>query len=200
MQIEKEKKLGISDILLSGYHGEKKYKYPIIPDWFPGKDPLGGLVGCFQKLIENIISVLYRQRRNLADIQVPSLFDRIRQVVYYEYLLECTLKKCHKTLEYGCNAWYIIRTNVREKGAIVWVKKQKQRKHFWRCIVPAVEMEDCLILVLKQREQWGLNVRYVGILLKFNWKNVMKVGRNAWMLITETSDGMNRRCISGIKE
>lgn len=32
MQIEKEKKLGISDILLSGYHGEKKYKYPIIPD------------------------------------------------------------------------------------------------------------------------------------------------------------------------
>ena len=23
------------------------------------------------------------------------------------------MKKCYKTLEYGCNAWYIIRTNVR---------------------------------------------------------------------------------------
>ena len=32
MQIEKGEKLGISDILLSGYHGENKYKYPIIPD------------------------------------------------------------------------------------------------------------------------------------------------------------------------
>ena len=31
MQIEKGEKLGISDILLSGYHGENKYKYPIIP-------------------------------------------------------------------------------------------------------------------------------------------------------------------------
>lgn len=37
MQIEKGEKLGISDILLSGYHGENKYKYPIIPDRFPGK-------------------------------------------------------------------------------------------------------------------------------------------------------------------
>ena len=32
MQIEKGEKLGISDILLSGYHGENKYKYPIIPE------------------------------------------------------------------------------------------------------------------------------------------------------------------------
>ena len=40
MQIEKGEKLGISDILLSGYHGENKYKYPIIPDRFPGKGPL----------------------------------------------------------------------------------------------------------------------------------------------------------------
>ena len=49
MQIEKGKKLGISDILLSGYHGENKYKYPIIPDRFPGKGPLGGLEACFRK-------------------------------------------------------------------------------------------------------------------------------------------------------
>lgn len=50
MQIEKGKKLGISDILLSGYRGEKKYKYPIIPDRFPGKGPLGGLEACFRKV------------------------------------------------------------------------------------------------------------------------------------------------------
>ncbi|RHS03332.1 molybdenum cofactor guanylyltransferase [Ruminococcus sp. AM40-10AC] len=49
MQIEKGEKLGISDILLSGYHGENKYKYPIIPDRFPGKGPLGGLEACFRK-------------------------------------------------------------------------------------------------------------------------------------------------------
>ena len=49
MQIEKGEKLGISDILLSGYHGENKYKYPIIPDRFPGKGPLGGLEACFCK-------------------------------------------------------------------------------------------------------------------------------------------------------
>ena len=49
MQIEKGEKLGISDILLSGYHGEKKYKYPVIPDRFPGKGPLGGLEACFRK-------------------------------------------------------------------------------------------------------------------------------------------------------
>ena len=49
MQIEKGKKLGISDILLSGYHGEKKYEYPIISDRFPGKGPLGGLEACFRK-------------------------------------------------------------------------------------------------------------------------------------------------------
>ena len=29
MQIEKGEKLGISDIILSGYHGDKKYKYPV---------------------------------------------------------------------------------------------------------------------------------------------------------------------------
>ena len=49
MQIEKGKKLGIRDILLSGYHGENKYEYPIIPDRFPGKGPLGGLEACFRK-------------------------------------------------------------------------------------------------------------------------------------------------------
>lgn len=49
MQIEKGEKLGISDILLSGYHGENRYKYPIIPDRFPGKGPLGGLEACFRK-------------------------------------------------------------------------------------------------------------------------------------------------------
>ena len=49
MQIEKGEKLGISDILLSGYRGGKKYKYPIIPDRFPGKGPLGGLEACFRK-------------------------------------------------------------------------------------------------------------------------------------------------------
>ena len=49
MQIEKGEKLEISDILLSGYHGEKKYKYPVIPDRFPGKGPLGGLEACLRK-------------------------------------------------------------------------------------------------------------------------------------------------------
>ena len=49
MQIEKGKKLGIRDILLSGYHGENKYEYSIIPDRFPGKGPLGGLEACFRK-------------------------------------------------------------------------------------------------------------------------------------------------------
>ena len=49
MQIEKGEKLGISDILLSGYHGENKYKYPIIPDRFPGKGPLGGWKPVFVK-------------------------------------------------------------------------------------------------------------------------------------------------------
>ena len=43
MQIEKGEKLGISDIILSGYHGEKKYKYPVVTDRIPGKGPLGGL-------------------------------------------------------------------------------------------------------------------------------------------------------------
>ena len=37
MQIEKGEKLGISDIILSGYHGEKKYKYPVVTDRIPGK-------------------------------------------------------------------------------------------------------------------------------------------------------------------
>lgn len=50
MQIEKGRKLGIRDLLLSGYHGEKKYEYPIIPDRFPGKGPLGGLEACFRKV------------------------------------------------------------------------------------------------------------------------------------------------------
>lgn len=49
MQIEKGEKLGISDILLSGYHGENKYKYPIIPDRFPGKGPLEGWKPVFVK-------------------------------------------------------------------------------------------------------------------------------------------------------
>ena len=48
-QKQLSEKLGISDILLSGYHGENKYKYPIIPDRFPGKGPLGGLEACFRK-------------------------------------------------------------------------------------------------------------------------------------------------------
>ena len=43
MQIEKGEKLGISDIILSGYHGDKKYKYPVVTDRIPGKGPLGGL-------------------------------------------------------------------------------------------------------------------------------------------------------------
>ena len=49
MQIEKGRKLGINDILLSGYHGEKKYEYPIVPDRFPGKGPLGDWKHVFAK-------------------------------------------------------------------------------------------------------------------------------------------------------
>lgn len=49
MQIEKGEKLGISDILLSGYHGEKSYKYPVITDRIAGKGPLGGLESCLRR-------------------------------------------------------------------------------------------------------------------------------------------------------
>ena len=49
MQIEKGEKLGISDIILSGYHGEKKYKYPVVTDRIPGKGPLGGLEACLRR-------------------------------------------------------------------------------------------------------------------------------------------------------
>lgn len=58
MQIEKGKKLGISDILLSGYHGEKKYEYPIVPDRLLGKGPLGGLEACFRKAKNSYCLVL----------------------------------------------------------------------------------------------------------------------------------------------
>ena len=58
MQIEKGKKLGISDIILSGYHGQKKYKYPVITDRFPGKGPLGGLEACFRKAQNSCCLVL----------------------------------------------------------------------------------------------------------------------------------------------
>ena len=49
MQIEKGEKLGISDIILSGYHGEKIYKYPVVTDRIPGKGPLGGLEACLRR-------------------------------------------------------------------------------------------------------------------------------------------------------
>lgn len=49
MQIEKGEKLGISDIILSGYHGDKKYKYPVVTDRIPGKGPLGGLEACLRR-------------------------------------------------------------------------------------------------------------------------------------------------------
>lgn len=49
MQIEKGEKLGIRDIILSGYHGKKSYGYPVVTDRFPGRGPLGGLEACFRK-------------------------------------------------------------------------------------------------------------------------------------------------------
>lgn len=48
MQIEKGHQLGIQDILISGYHGTKQYRYPIIPDRVSQKGPLGGLEACFR--------------------------------------------------------------------------------------------------------------------------------------------------------
>lgn len=58
MQIEKGEKLGISDIILSGYHGEKKYKYPVVTDRIPGKGPLGGLEACLRRAENSYCLVL----------------------------------------------------------------------------------------------------------------------------------------------
>ena len=71
MQIEKGEKLGISDILLSGYHGENKYKYPIIPDRFP-KDVkalirTGDEYGYGMELLKAVERVNERQKTVLFD-------------------------------------------------------------------------------------------------------------------------------------
>ncbi len=47
-QIEKGRLLGIGDILVSGYRGDR-CSAPIISDRIPGRGPLGGLEACFQK-------------------------------------------------------------------------------------------------------------------------------------------------------
>lgn len=45
-QIEKAESLGIQDILISGYRGVD-CKYPVIPDIYENRGPLGGLHACF---------------------------------------------------------------------------------------------------------------------------------------------------------
>ena len=86
MQIEKGEKLGISDILLSGYHGENKYKYPIIPDRFPGKGAGRGhqgeiahenlgLLDFTRFLIEEARS--HAQRRGKRGVAFLTLGDRV---------------------------------------------------------------------------------------------------------------------------
>lgn len=47
-QIEKGKRLGISDILVSGYRGTR-CSLPVIPDRYEKKGPLGGLEACFRQ-------------------------------------------------------------------------------------------------------------------------------------------------------
>lgn len=56
-QIEKGRTLGITDIQVSGYHGEN-CSVPVTPDRFPGKGPLGGLESCFRRAKERQVLVL----------------------------------------------------------------------------------------------------------------------------------------------
>lgn len=46
-QIEKGRELGISDVLVSGYHG-KNCSAPTVPDRIKAKGPLGGLEACLR--------------------------------------------------------------------------------------------------------------------------------------------------------
>ena len=56
-QIAKGRRLGITDIQVSGYHGEA-CSVPVTPDRFPGKGPLGGLESCFRRAKESQVLVL----------------------------------------------------------------------------------------------------------------------------------------------
>ena len=56
-QIEKGRQLGITDIQVSGYHGEA-CSVPVTPDRFPGKGPLGGLESCFRQAKQEEVLVL----------------------------------------------------------------------------------------------------------------------------------------------
>ncbi|SCH87393.1 Probable molybdopterin-guanine dinucleotide biosynthesis protein A [uncultured Clostridium sp.] len=56
-QIRKGRKLGITDIQVSGYRGAC-YSAPVTPDRFPGKGPLGGLESCFRLARERQVLVL----------------------------------------------------------------------------------------------------------------------------------------------
>lgn len=57
VQIEKGRALGISDILVSGYKGER-CSIPVIKDRFLEKGPLGGLEACFRRVINRYVLVL----------------------------------------------------------------------------------------------------------------------------------------------
>ena len=56
-QIQKGRKLGITDIQVSGYRGAY-CSAPVTPDRFPGKVPLGGLESCFRLARERQVLVL----------------------------------------------------------------------------------------------------------------------------------------------
>lgn len=56
-QIRKGRKLGITDIQVSGYRGAC-CSAPVTPDRFPGKGPLGGLESCFRLARERQVLVL----------------------------------------------------------------------------------------------------------------------------------------------
>lgn len=48
IQAEKAESLNISDVVISGYHGQQTPKYPVLPDIEADKGPLSGIITCLQ--------------------------------------------------------------------------------------------------------------------------------------------------------
>ena len=67
-QIEKGRRLGIRDILISGYGGNR-CSAPVVQDRMPGKGPLGGLEACFRRAEHSRILVLG------VDVPLVPLFE-----------------------------------------------------------------------------------------------------------------------------
>ncbi|MBC5659413.1 molybdenum cofactor guanylyltransferase [Anaerosacchariphilus sp. NSJ-68] len=77
-QIEKGRKLGITDIQVSGYHGEA-CSVPVTPDRFPGKGPLGGLESCFRRAREERVLVLGVDMPLLPAEELKRLLEKGRE-------------------------------------------------------------------------------------------------------------------------